>query len=100
MLGERPPPTAFVPAKEAADAQVHHHLSPTDRLVRDAACVATVNAARATSAVRASGCVGHPAGFYVHDAIQDERALDTETDQLGKELWNAQMNTSGAAAPR
>jgi hypothetical protein len=77
---------------------VHHHLPPTDRLVGDTAGVATVDAARTTTAGRTGGCVRDSTGFDMDDAIKNERALDSETSPLREEIGNAQMITSGAAA--
>jgi hypothetical protein len=77
---------------------VHHHVPPTKRLVRDAARVATVDAARATTAGRTWGCLQDPTGFDMDDIIKHERALDLETGQVGKEIGNAQVTTSKADA--
>jgi len=73
-------------------------LPPTKRLVRDAARVATVDAARATTAAGTSGCLHVPTGFDMDDTIKHEGALDAETSQVGKEIGNAQLTTSGADA--
>jgi hypothetical protein len=77
---------------------VHHHVPPTKRLVRDAARVATVDVARATTAGRTWGCLQDPTGFDMDDTIKHEGALDSETSQVGKEIGNAQVTTSGADA--
>ena len=77
---------------------MHHHVPRTERLVRDAARVATVDVARATTAGRASGCLGDSTGFDMDDIIEDEGALDAETGKVGKEIRNAQVTTSGADA--
>jgi hypothetical protein len=77
---------------------VHHHVPLTERLVRDAARVATVDAARATTAGRASGCLHVPTGFDMDDTIEHEGAFDSETGQVGKEIGDAQVTTSGADA--
>jgi hypothetical protein len=77
---------------------VHHHLPLTKRLVRDAARVTTVDAARATTAGRTSGCLHDPTGFDMDDIIEHEDALDAETSQVWKEIGNAQVTTSGADA--
>jgi len=73
-------------------------MPPTKRLVRDAARVATVDAARTTTAGRTRGGLRDPTGFNVDDAIKDERALDAETGQVWKEIGNAQVTTSRADA--
>jgi hypothetical protein len=74
---------------------VHHHLPTTKRLVCDAARVATVDAARTTTTAWARGGLRDPTGFDVDDAIEYERALDAETGQVRKEIWSAQVTTSG-----
>ena len=73
-------------------------MPPTKRLVRDAARVATVDAARATTAGRTWGCLRDPTGFDMDDAIKYEGALDAETSEVWKEIGNEQVTTSGADA--
>jgi hypothetical protein len=77
---------------------VDHHVPLTKRLVRDAARVATMDATRSTTAGRTWGCLHDPTGFDMDDTIKHEGALDTETSELGKEIGNAQVTTSGADA--
>jgi hypothetical protein len=78
---------------------VHNRLPPTKRLVRDAARVATVDAARATTAGRTSGRLQDPTGFDMDDTIKHEGTLDSETSQVWKEIGNTQVTTSRADAP-
>jgi hypothetical protein len=78
---------------------MHHHVPRTERLVRDAARVATVDVARAPTAGRASGRLHVPTGIDMDDTIEYEGALDSETGQVGKEIRDAQVTTSGADAP-
>jgi hypothetical protein len=77
---------------------VHHHVPLTERLIRDAARVTTVDAARTTTTGRTWGCLHNPTGFDMDDTIKHEGALDSETSQVRKEIGNAQVTTSGADA--
>jgi hypothetical protein len=100
LLGKRPFRTGATPTDEATDPQMHHHRPAADRLVRDAAGVATVDSPRAVPAGRAASCDSPAAGLNMNHVVKDEQALQAEANQMGKQGRDAQNGTSDVARSR
>jgi hypothetical protein len=77
---------------------VHHDLPPTERFVRDAACVAAVDMPRAVAAGRAPRRRGSLARLQMHGVVEHQHTLGLQTGEMREKDSEAQKITPGAVS--